>query len=265
MVLPIGDINPVSRRTFVVWTILAINVGVFAYQSGVLAGCGRPAFVYQWATVPQEVLEGNRLSGTDLDGLLGPCATDVADKNVWLSVLTSMFLHGGLAHLAGNMVFLAVFGDNVEARLGHVRFLLFYLVGGVVATAAFVALDPGSTVPLIGASGAIAAVLGAYLVCFPRARVLTIVPFPLYLIAVLLPGVRIRRWLIIAAIVALPAWLLLSGWFVMQAVAVDDPLAGTVAYEAHVAGFISGIVLLLALDRRRSRHGQQPFHPGGRP
>ena len=261
MVLPIGDINPTRRRTFVLWTLLAINVGVFGYQALVLEGCEQLIFVYQWAAIPQELLTGAPLSGTELEALLGDCAPLAGEKNVWLPVLTSMFLHGGLAHLLGNMIFLAVFGDNVEDRLGHTRFLLFYLAGGGVATAAFVALQPSATVPLVGASGAIAAVLGAYLICFPRARVLTVVPFPLYLVALLLPGVRIRRWLLIVAVVGLPAWLLLVGWFVVQAMAAADPVGDMVAYEAHVAGFLAGIVLVLLLDMRRSHRGQQPFHP----
>lgn len=264
MVLPIGDINPTRRRTFVLWTLLAINVGVFGYQALVLEGCDQLLFVYRWAAIPQELLSGAPLSGADLEALIGECAPPAAEKNVWLPVVSSMFLHGGLAHLLGNMIFLAVFGDNVEDRLGHTRFLLFYLAGGAVATAAFVALQPSATVPLVGASGAIAAVLGAYLICFPRARVLTLVPFPLYLVALVLPGVRIRRWLIIVAVVGLPAWLLLIGWFVVQAMAANDPVGDMVAYEAHVAGFLAGIVLVLVLDMRRSRRGQQPFHPSGR-
>lgn len=264
MVLPIGDINPTRRRTFVMWTLLTINVGAFGYQTLVLQGCEQLAFVYRWAAIPQELLTGMPLSGAELQPLLGECASFAGDKNVWLPVVTSLFLHGGLAHLIGNMIFLAVFGDNVEDRLGHTRFLLFYLVGGGVATAAFVALQPSATVPLIGASGAIAAVLGAYLICFPRARVLTIVPFPLYLVALLLPGVRIRRWLIIVAVVGLPAWLLLSGWFVVQAMAANNPVGDMVAYEAHVAGFLAGIVLVLLLDMRRSRRGQPAFHPSRR-
>jgi membrane associated rhomboid family serine protease len=264
MVLPIGDINPTRRRTFVMVVLVAINIGVFGFQTLVLEGCDQLVFVYRWAAIPQELLSGVPLSGADLEGLLGGCAAEVPSKNIWLSAVTSLFLHGGLAHLAGNMVFLAVFGDNVEDRLGHGRFLLFYLVGGGVATAAFVALQPSSTVPLIGASGAIAAVLGAYLICYPRARVLTLVPFPLYLVALVLPGVRIRRFLLIVAVVGLPAWLLLTGWFVLQAMAANDPVGDMVAYEAHVAGFLAGIVLLLVLDARRSRHGQEPFHPSRR-
>jgi membrane associated rhomboid family serine protease len=264
MVIPIGDINPTRRRAFVLWSLFAINVGVFGYQALVLQGCEQLAFVYRWAAIPRELLTGTPLSEAELGPLLGECAPLAGDKNVWLPVLTALFLHGGPAHLIGNMVFLGVFGDNVEDRLGHLRFLLFYLVGGGVATAVFVALQPSATVPLVGASGAIAAVLGAYLICFPRARVLAIVPFPLYLAALLLPGVRIQRWLIIMAVVVLPAWLMLSGWFVVQAMAANDPVGDMVAYEAHVAGFIAGIVLVLLLDMRRSRHGQPAFHPGRR-
>lgn len=241
-------------------SLLAINVAVFAYQVLALEGCAQQVFVYRWAAIPQELLSGTMLTGSELESLLGECAANVGNKNVWLSVVTSIFLHGGLAHLVGNMVFLAVFGDNVEDRLGHLRFLVFYLVGGLAATATFVALQPNSTVPLLGASGAIAAILGAYLVCFPRARVLTLVPFPLYLVALVLPGVRLRRLLVIVAVVGLPAWLLLSGWFLLQAVAANDPVGNMVAYEAHVAGFLVGMALLLLLDVRRSRRGEQPFH-----
>lgn len=261
MVLPIGDLNPTRQRSFVMWALVFINVGVFAYQSFALSPCGELAFVYRWAAIPQELLSGRTLSSNELPPVLNGCTPTDPTKFVWASTVSSMFLHGGLAHLAGNMIFLAVFGDNVEDRLGHTRFLLFYVVGGVAATVAFVALQPEATVPLVGASGAIAAVLGAYLVCFPRARVMAVAPFPLYLVALVLPGIRIRTWFIFAAIVSLPAWLMLGGWFLLQALAVNDPAGGLVAYEAHVAGFLAGIVLLIVLDARRSHRGREPFHP----
>jgi membrane associated rhomboid family serine protease len=156
-----------------------------------------------------------------------------------LSVLYSMFLHGGWLHLLGNMLFLWVFGNNVEDRLGRIRYLLFYLVCGYAAAYAFALVNPDSTQPLIGASGAIAGVLGAYLVLYPRARVWSLVPFLLF--------IPLR----------LPAWLVLGLWFLLQwaysaGFAVSQ--AGDVAYLAHVAGFLLGALLALPL---RARSGQR--------
>jgi membrane associated rhomboid family serine protease len=259
MALPIGDLNPTRRRSFVMGTFVLINLGVFAYQMFVLSGCEQLAFVYRFAVIPAEITGAGPLHPGDAAAILGDCAQP--DKNIALSLLTTMFLHGGLAHLLGNLIYLVVFGDNVEDRLGHLRFVLFYVVGGSVATLTYIVLQPTATTPLVGASGAIAAVLGAYLICYPRAQVRALVPFPLYLLAIVLPGVRIRAWLLIVAIVTLPAWLLLIGWFAVQALAVVDPMGGLVAYEAHVAGFLAGIVLLLVLDAGRSRRGRTTFHP----
>jgi membrane associated rhomboid family serine protease len=259
MALPIGDVNPTRRRSFVMGTFVLVNLAVFVYQSFVLTGCEQLAFVYRFAVIPAEITGGGPLHPGDAATILGECVQP--DKNVALSLLTTMFLHGGVAHLLGNLLYLVVFGDNVEDRLGHLRFVLFYVVGGGVATVTYIVLQPTATTPLVGASGAIAAVLGAYLICYPRARVLALVPFPLYLLAIVLPGVRIRTWLVIVAVVGLPAWLLLIGWFAVQALAVLDPVGALVAYEAHVAGFLAGIVLLLVLDVGRTRRGREPFHP----
>ena len=261
MVLPIGDVNPTSRRAFVMGIIALANVAVFGLLQWPLTGCDQLVFIYQWSVIPREVLTMSPLEPAELGQLLGECAAAVDGKNVPLSLVTAMFLHGGIGHLLGNLIFLVVFGNNVEDRLGHTRFVVFYLVGGAAATLAFAAVRPGSTMPMVGASGAIAAVLGAYLVCFPRARVLAVVPFPLYLLAIILPRTRIVSFWIVLAIVAVPAWLVLSLWFVMQYLAATEPVTDQVAYEAHIGGFVAGIVLLLLLDRRRQRHGQQTFHP----
>jgi membrane associated rhomboid family serine protease len=261
MVLPIGDINPTSRRAFVMGSIAIANIVVFGWFQAPLTGCDQAVFIYRWSVIPRELFTLAPLGPAELEALLGECAAQVTGKNVLLSVVTAMFLHGSLGHLLGNLIFLVVFGNNIEDRLGHGRFLLFYAVGGIGATAAFAALQPASILPLIGASGAIAAILGAYLICFPHARVLTLVPFPLYLLALVIPGVRIRSWWLIVATVGMPAWLLLGGWFVLQYLAADNPVSDEVAYEAHIGGFLAGIALLLLLDRRRSRRGQTPFHP----
>ena len=262
-VMPIGDVNPTRRRAVVTWILVGVNVAVFVYQAG-LAGCAEAQFLYRFAAVPRELLQGASLGPAELGAVLGPCAVTGLDKSVPASAVTAMFLHGGLAHLLGNMVFLVVFGNNVEDRLGRVRFVGFYLVGGLAATAAHVMVSfdgPGGLTPLVGASGAIAAILGAYLVMFPRASVFTLVPFPLYLLAVVLPRVRIRSLLLVVAVVVMPAWMMLAGWFALQFLAVRNPVADGVAYEAHVAGFLAGLLLVFVLDRGRRRRGQPTFHP----
>ncbi|MFA9445146.1 rhomboid family intramembrane serine protease [Egicoccus sp. AB-alg6-2] len=263
MVLPVGDVNPTHRRAVITWLFVVLNVAVFAYQV-TLTGCEQYAFIYRFAAVPRELLEVQALQGDELQTVLGQCAAEGGGKNVLVSAITAMFLHGSLAHLLGNLLFLVIFGNNVEDRLGRRRFVGFYLAGGLAATAAHVAVNTagsGSYTPLVGASGAIAAILGAYLVMFPRARVFTLVPFPLYLLAIVLPKVKIRTWLVLFAVVAMPAWLLLMGWLALQYVAVRNPVGDGVAYEAHIAGFVAGLFLVLLLDRGRRRRGQDTFHP----
>jgi membrane associated rhomboid family serine protease len=263
MVLPVGDINPTSRRAWLTGLLLAVKRRRVPGAAGTAGTCESLAFIYQWGAIPQELVQLEPVGVEAVAGQAGAqCDFGTIDKSVPASAVTAMFLHGNLWHLLVNLLFLWIFGANVEDRLGHGRFLGFYLGGGLVATAAFVALNPDSVVPMVGASGAIAAVLGAYLICFPKARVLTYVPFPLYLLALLLPGIRIRSFWLIFAIVSMPAWLLLGGWFALQLVAAQNAAAGAgVAYEAHAAGFVAGIVLILLLDRRRQRRGHEPFHP----
>ena len=156
----------------------------------------------------------------------------------WLAVLTSMFVHGGLMHVAGNMLYLWIFGDNVEDRMGHGRFVAFYLLCGAAAALAQTAAAPDSPVPMVGASGAIAGVMGAYFVLYPKSRVLTLIPFPI-------------------TVVEIPAVYLLGLWFVMQFVngvatmtpPEDGALAGGVAFWAHAAGFGAGALLVLLFRR----------------
>lgn len=261
MVVPVGDVNPTRRRAVVTGLLVLLNAAVFLLVQAPAEGCEAQVLVYRYGAVPAEIVAGGALGPSEAQPALGPCAAELDTGPVAVSLLTAMFLHGNLAHLAGNLLFLAIFGNNVEDRLGHLRFLGFYLGGGVVATLAHTALQPDSIVPLIGASGAIAAILGAYLVCFPRAKVLTFVPFPLYLVAIVVPGLRIRSWWVLFAIVSLPAWLLLGGWFALQAAAARSPVDAGVAYEAHVAGFVAGIVLVWLLDAGRRRRGRSTFHP----
>ena len=261
MVVPVGDINPTRRTPFVTVTFLIVNVVTFVVLQPKGNTCEAAAFLYEWAAVPRELLGLEQLDPQQLRAAIGSCAAAVGPKNVLLSAVTAMFLHGGWVHLAGNMLYLWVFGNNVEDRLGHFRFVVFYVVGGLVATYVFAFLNAGSSQALVGASGAIAAILGAYLVLYPRAGVHTYVPFPLYLLAAIIPGARIRGWFLFFAIVTLPAWLVLGLWFVLQVMSTGaTPGGGGIAYEAHVSGFAAGIVLLLFMDRRRTRHGQAPFH-----
>jgi membrane associated rhomboid family serine protease len=260
-VLPVSDVNPMRhRRGWVTGLLIAVNVVVFlALQPR--GGCEEAAFLFRFAAIPAELVGLEQLSTGTASEVIGQCASRIGEKSVLLSVVTAMFLHGSFGHLFGNMLYLLVFGNNVEDRLGHLRFLGFYLGGGAVATLVFTVLNLGSTVPLLGASGAVAAVLGAYLLLYPRARVNALAPFPLYL-ASILPGIGMRAWFLVAAIITVPAWLLLGGWFLLQVVASAEPsVESGVAYSAHVGGFVAGIVLLLVLDGRRRRRGAPQFHP----
>ncbi|MFE9648447.1 rhomboid family intramembrane serine protease [Streptomyces sp. NPDC006365] len=245
MVIPVHDVNPARRTPFVTYALIGANVLVFLATPGVAASlvgessltqlCQLQAFLDEWAAVPREMLQDRTPTvvptGDVAVGPQGPgCVVGPPDydKSPPLSVLTAMFLHGSWLHLLGNMLFLLIFGNNIEDRLGHVRYLLFYVVCGYAAAYAFALVNATSGDPLIGASGAIAGVLGAYLVLYPKARVWVLVPFLIFL--------PLR----------LPAWLVLGFWFGLQAVyssGAGVSEAGTVAYLAHVAGFVAGMLL----------------------
>lgn len=156
----------------------------------------------------------------------------------WMTIFTSMFMHGGWLHLLGNMLFLWIFGNNVEDRLGRVRYLMFYLLCGVIAVFANALPDVNSNVPMIGASGAIAGILGAYLVLYPHARILVIIPIFLFFTTV---------WL--------PAWLVLAIWFGLQIVSnlLTDGGHGGVAWSAHIGGFVAGMILIIVFTGGRLR------------
>ena len=257
MVLPVGDVNPTRRRAVLTFVLVAANVAVFFLLQPVEGGCTQLRFLYRWAAVPPELLSFDQLDPSVLGGDAASCLRGL-DKNVPLSALTAMFLHADVWHLAGNMLFLWVFGNNVEDRLGRVQFLVFYAVGGLVATYAFAVVNAGDPAPLLGASGAVAAVLGAYLIMFPRARVRTYAPFPIYLLAWLL-RFRVVVWLLFFAIVEFPAWLVLGFWFVIQLRGTSSPVAQQVAFSAHVAGFVAGIILTFLMNGTRA-HPRQRSH-----
>ncbi|MEU4149362.1 rhomboid family intramembrane serine protease [Streptomyces sp. NPDC026659] len=273
MVIPVHDVNPVRRTPVVTYALIAANVLVFLLTPGAVGAvageshlaqlCHLHAFMDHYAAVPRELIHHQLPplvpTGATGVGPNGPgcvVGTPSYDKSPALSVLTSMFLHGGWLHLLGNMLFLLIFGNNVEDRMGHVRYLLFYVVCGYAAGYGFALLNASSTDPLIGASGAIAGVLGAYLVLYPKARVWVLVPF-----LVFLP-------------LRLPAWVVLGFWFGLQAVYSSgqgvEAGSGTVAYAAHVVGFVAGMLLAWPLKAgtppppepgrllfgRRARHRQ---------
>jgi membrane associated rhomboid family serine protease len=235
-VLPLHDDNPTRRRAWVTLFLIVVNVGVyFLVQPGSTDISATAKFSYEHAAVPCEITTGAPLSLPELDAAVRGrelCERNTADppvfpgKHILLAVLASMFFHGSLVHLGGNMLFLWIFGNNIEDRLGRVRYLVFYLAAGVVATLTHIGIQPHSTVPVIGASGAIAGVMGAYLIWFPNARVLS-------LFFVLITRVRAK-------------WLLLF-WFVSQFFV--NPNEG-VAWGAHVGGFVFGALAALVLGRR---------------
>jgi membrane associated rhomboid family serine protease len=225
--IPLGDSVPRQRWPIVTWLLIGINVWVFLNE--LLLGPELEAFVRTWGFVPARYFMLAELEPSNWVGQ-------------YLPILTSMFLHGGLAHLLGNMIYLWIFGDNVEDRLGHLRFLAFYLLTGVGAALVHAHLAPDSTIPTVGASGAISGVLGAYLVLFPRARVYTLVPFVFVFLGV----------------VEIPALVYLGFWFAMQVVngtvglAIGGAGAGGVAWWAHVGGFVLGAGVAALLRSRRS-------------
>ncbi len=219
--IPIRDENPPQRVPVVTRTLIVLNVAAFLYQIGL--GPKVAAFMQGWGVVPERL--------TDAFQGLTPV------PSAMLTLFTSMFLHGGWIHLVGNMWYLWIFGDNVEDEMGSLRFLGFYLAAGVVSALMHVMFNPGSPIPAVGASGAIAGVLGAYAYAFPRARVVTLVPIIFFF-----------------QIVALPALLVLGLWFVFQffsATLFAGGGGGGVAWWAHIGGFLFGI-LAMALRRRRS-------------
>ena len=231
---PLSDENPTVRAPIMTWILIAVIVGVWVLVQG--AGFDQNALaasVCNLGMVPGEIT-GRAPLGTAVP--LGPgmaCVIDDWAINIWTPI-TSMFLHGGWGHLLGNLLFFWVFGNNIEDSMGRLRFLLFYLLCGVIAAASHVVLDPASPVPTVGASGAISGVLGAYLILYPRVRV------------------RMLFWfLLFIRIIPVPAWAVLLWWFLWQVVAglpqlmtLNREVSGGVAVWAHIGGFVAGVVLL---------------------
>lgn len=218
--IPLYDTVRSRKFPFINLLLIAANVAAFLYE----VQLGAPAlerFIFTWGVVPTQI--ANDLTGS------------------WPTIFTSMFLHGGWFHLISNMWFLYIFGDNVEARLGGIRYLLFYLLSGVAAVFLQTYLLPASTVPMIGASGAIAGVLGAYLISFPRARIASLVPI-----------------IFIFTIIEIPAAIFLILWFVTQVYsglfAMQGAAASGIAWWAHIGGFIFGVLMVFFFAKRTTTY-----------
>ena len=229
--VPIRDHNPAGRVPYVTYALMAANIGIFLSYAGLFSDPRALNQVFfNWAMIPAFVTSGEHL----------------------YTFVSSMFLHGGWAHLAGNMLFLWIFGDNIEDELGHSRFLLFYLAAGLLAGIVHVASAPFSQVPTVGASGAIAGVMGGYLLLFPRARV------DIFLFLV-----------VYFRVFPIPAWIMLALWFGFQFVGGigADPDQGGVAYWAHAGGFVAGVLFIIPVWLARGgprfwrQHHGAPPHP----
>ena len=226
---PYKDENPTERPAIVTVGIIAANVLAFLLVQGAGAQGPMVRSVCNLGLVPGEIL-GTAPPGSGVE--LAPGVSCIVDAvpDYW-TVLTSMFMHGGWFHLIGNMVFLWVFGNNIEDSMGHVKFVVFYLLCGVAAAATQTFLSPHSVVPMVGASGAISGVLGAYLLLYPRVRVHTLIILPIYITTV-----------------ALPAYIMLGYWILLQVLSgiagLNEIEKGGVAFFAHIGGFVAGIVLI---------------------
>jgi len=249
MLFPLGDDNSLRRSMPVVtWTLIAINVLVFFYQ------LSNPEFTYGYSTIPYEIVNNRdltmpiRVGRNVIPEAPGPTP-------IYLTMLTSMFMHGGWMHIGGNMLYLFIFGDNVEDNFGKGKFLLFYLLSGILASATHIFFSPESVIPSLGASGAIAGVLGAYLVMFPHQQVRVLVPLGFFSQITYLP-----------AIIVIGLWGLLQFINGFGSIAISTQTSG-VAYMAHVGGFVAGIALSflfrdsqrLEEDRTRRQWHQQGY------
>ncbi len=236
MLIPISDDNQGRHKPpYVVYIIIAINLLVFFLQI-----TGGDSFTSAYAAIPYEITTGVDLTQPVRVPGVGVIPQFPGPSPIYLTILTSMFMHGGILHIIGNMLYLWVFGDNIEDNFGHGQFAIFYLVCGVAASLAHIFFDPTSVIPSVGASGAIAGVLGSYLVMFPRNRVRSILPLGF-----------------IWTTIELPAMAVLGFWIVLQIVSQYTAFANTnmkegggVAYMAHIGGFAAGLILTFVFRRK---------------
>jgi membrane associated rhomboid family serine protease len=253
--IPLKDNIPTESFPVLTVALIVINVLTFLFfQDPSLSFSGASVDeqnVVDYGAIPYEITHpGEQCEAPGLPAEVA-CSEGGDGPSTWVTLFTSIFMHGGILHIAGNMLFLWVFGNNIEEAMGRIKFILFYLGGGMAATFAQVLIDTGSTVPSIGASGAVAAVLGAYALLYPRARVVTLIIIIVFI-----------------TVIELPALLVLGLWFLMQlyygSSELTQPVAGGgVAYWAHIGGFIFGLALVKLLARRENpEYGSYNPRPG---
>jgi membrane associated rhomboid family serine protease len=226
---PLGDDNNGRQNPpYVTYFLIAANVAVFVFAQGLGAN---QAFTYGYSVIPREII-----SGHDIIGGSGHIVQAAGPHPIYLTIFSAMFMHGSLLHIAGNMLYLWIFGDNIEDAMGHGRFLVFYLLCGVIATLTYIYCSPASLLPSLGASGAIAGVLGAYLLLYPTRSVRVLI-----------------GWV---GIVAMPAIVVIGLWAILQFLngfgsiaRTSETAAGGVAYMAHVGGFVAGLLLIKLFAR----------------
>ncbi len=242
--IPLADENPSRSKPYVVYVLVALNAIVFLIDR--LGAQGPIGGLWNWSMIPWSVVH-NAPANLDIPVRYGQMVGIYQVRHAgfqpeWITIFTSMFMHGSFIHIGGNMLYLWIFGNNVEDAVGHFRFLLFYLLCGVIAALAHISSNPASTVPTLGASGAIAGVLGAYLFLYPGNRVRTLI------------------WVyFFVEFIDIPAVLVLGVWFATQLmnVGASGGMQGGVAYWAHIGGFISGIILIILLGGRRLKRNSR--------
>jgi membrane associated rhomboid family serine protease len=255
--IPIKDDNPTLRPPIVTWALIAANVAVWVLVQGMGGSPALERSICDLGLIPGEFL-GNVAAGTRVQ--LGPNdACVLGDSPSWFTPVSSMFMHGGWMHIIGNMWFLHIFGNNVEDSMGRARYLVFYLLCGIAAAMAQTFFDPNGTIPMVGASGAIGGVMGAYVVLYPRVQIHMLVPI-----------------FVILTRIVVPAFFMLGYWFVIQIVsgwASFGNRGGGTAFWAHVGGFLAGVLLifvfrdraLVAAHRSRAHDWHGTFREDPRP
>lgn len=251
--IPIRDDNPTLRTPWVTMAVIAANLAAWFLLQGAGGGRALAASICELGIIPAELTGSGDANAVPL----GPGLVCMIEATpAWYTLLTSMFMHGGWMHLLGNMWFLWIFGNNVEDSMGRVRFVIFYILCGLAAAGAQIVTDPSSAIPMVGASGAIGGIMGAYIVLYPRV--------PVHLLIIL--GIFITT-------IAVPAYLMLGYWFVLQLLGGLPALGATtggVAFWAHIGGFVAGVFLIFVfrdphlvakhrevLDRRGYKYGRR--------